>query len=397
MLAINIIGIGILVLFSFVIFTKKQKRITDYVLIWTILLFIVFMASHIWIYFGLNPVNFALQNLSHYYLFPSYVCYSLLITDENHTFRKEWLWIGSFAILFTLFTFIDFFFLTDYDSDSLRALYDNGSPIYHVFYKGGFVFDIIALFWFSRRLKQYRHRVKENYSFIDSVHLNWLHTFTWFLIFANLITLCSFLLYNFGVFKDDAIPFLLAYGAFTLSLFYFCYNGMKQYHLAEFQAYTPIDQNGEEQVSTSSPQSEKRKYQYSSLKDEEMHSIFQRINDLFSNEKIYSNPELKIYDLARQLDVTTHNVSQTINSKAEKTFYDFVNEYRVAHLKELLTNPDMQHYTILGLGMESGFNSKTSLNRIFKQHTGMSPGMFRKTQLHVAKPQLLKNRSQTSG
>ena len=385
MLAVNITGIGILALFLAVILNKRNKQVADYFLLGTVLLFLISMASHIWISIELNPVNFALQNLSHYYLAPTFIWYALLISNGTQIVQRTWWWISSSAILFTLFTLVDFTLLNDYDAVSLQHLYDHGSPAYHVFYKGGFVFDVIALMWFSRRLKVSRHLAKQR-ALNGSIHLDWLHTFTWLLILANLISLGSFLLSNFGVINVVEVAFFIAYGAFTTSLFYFCYNGIKHYHLTEFHSYGPQVNKGEAPSITQAHHQEKRKYQSSSLKDEEMRKIFKCIKELFTKEELYSNPELKVYDLARQLNVTTHNISQTINSKADKTFYDFVNEYRVAHLKQLLTDPDMQHYTILGLGLESGFNSKTSLNRVFKQHTGMSPGTFRRMQLKAAWP-----------
>ncbi|MEO0469784.1 MAG: helix-turn-helix domain-containing protein, partial [Bacteroidota bacterium] len=70
-----------------------------------------------------------------------------------------------------------------------------------------------------------------------------------------------------------------------------------------------------------------------------------------------------------------------INTIGKKAFYDFVNQYRVGHFKLLLRDPNQQHLTILALGLESGFNSKASLNRIFKQHTGLSPREYQKAEL----------------
>ena len=159
---------------------------------------------------------------------------------------------------------------------------------------------------------------------------------------------------------------------------------MRQYHLAEFQEHIPQTHDQVAQpVRPASSACAQPKYQTSSLKDEEMHDILHKITRLFGSEYLYTDTDLTLHDLAKQLDVTTHNISQTINSKAQQSFSDFVNAYRVEHLKQLLTDPTMQGYTILALGMESGFNSKSSLNRVFKQHTGMTPGAFRRTQLEV--------------
>ena len=123
------------------------------------------------------------------------------------------------------------------------------------------------------------------------------------------------------------------------------------------------------------------KYKTSSLSDKEMKALYKQLITLFEKEKLYEQAQLQIQDIADKLGVHSNKISQTINSIAQKPFYDFVNSYRVERFKALLTNPESKQYTILALGLESGFNSKSSMNRIFKQHTGQSPREYQKTQL----------------
>lgn len=72
-------------------------------------------------------------------------------------------------------------------------------------------------------------------------------------------------------------------------------------------------------------------------------------------------------DLARQLDIHPNYISQVINSVEQKNFYDFINEHRVEEFKQLVSLPENQHFTLLALAFECGFNSKTSFNRNFKK------------------------------
>ena len=191
-----------------------------------------------------------------------------------------------------------------------------------------------------------------------------------------------FLVYNFGFIQEIDTAFSLTFGIIILGLFYFCYHGVRQYNLAEFQEFKPSNVKASADEDPSSHRSEEmNKYQTSSLKEGEMEEIYTQINKCLTLDKIYLDPELKVHDLAKQIGVTTHNISQTINSKVQKPFYDLVNSYRVNHLKKLLSEPGNQQFTILGLGIDSGFNSKTSLNRVFKQQTGMSPSEFRRLQM----------------
>ena len=375
------IGISILALLLLTVIKKQQKNIVDYTLMVVIGLFAALLSSQVLISIRLTPFTFVFQNLAHHFLFPSYVLYALLLLDGEHRIKRRWWWIGSFAIVFALFSILDMTVLNEYDEDSLRQLYEEGTPIYQVFYKAGFVFDLIVLFWLLHRIKAYRHRIKDYYSAIESIQLNWVHNFTCILIVANAAALFAFLLYNFGLLQEIETAFSIIFGITTALLFYFCYHGVRQYNLAEFRDLSLTGFNADEKSEQKPPGITKIKYQTSSLKEEEMNDIYRRIKHCFSDDHIYLNPNLKVHHLAKKIGVTTHNISQTINSKAQKPFYDFVNAYRVNHLKQLLMDPDNLQFTVLGLGMDSGFSSKTSLNRIFKEHTGMSPGDFRKRQL----------------
>jgi AraC-like DNA-binding protein len=110
--------------------------------------------------------------------------------------------------------------------------------------------------------------------------------------------------------------------------------------------------------------------------------IFQRAKETMEAQKLFLEPNLRIKDLAITMDENAHNLSESINSVGNKSFYDFVNSYRVEHLKMMLTDESKQGFTILALGLESGFNSKASLNRIFKQTTGLTPLQYQKASLH---------------
>ncbi|MES2109923.1 MAG: ABC transporter permease [Bacteroidota bacterium] len=87
----------------------------------------------------------------------------------------------------------------------------------------------------------------------------------------------------------------------------------------------------------------------------------------------YRDMELSLGSLAEQLDLHPHELSRIVNSVLKKSFNDFINEYRVADVIRRMQDPANDHLTLLGLAYESGFNSKTSFNRIFKQVTGKNP------------------------
>jgi AraC-like DNA-binding protein len=99
-----------------------------------------------------------------------------------------------------------------------------------------------------------------------------------------------------------------------------------------------------------------------------------------NNEQIFREPELTILDVSQRLTVPRHHVTQVLNEKLEKNFYTFINEYRIEDAKQRLKDPKNDNLTVLAIGYDAGFNSKSSFNTLFKKHVGVTPSEFRKKQ-----------------
>ncbi len=99
----------------------------------------------------------------------------------------------------------------------------------------------------------------------------------------------------------------------------------------------------------------------------------------------YQDPELSLVSLAEKLELTTHEVSRIINTGLKKSFNDFINEFRVAEAARKMQEPAYDHITLLGIAFESGFNSKSTFNRAFRQMTGKSAAEY-KTELKKERP-----------
>ena len=60
------------------------------------------------------------------------------------------------------------------------------------------------------------------------------------------------------------------------------------------------------------------------------------------------------------------------------SFPDYLNSYRIEEAKSYLKNPEFSKYTIVSIGLEAGFNSKSSFYSVFKKATGQTPATFKK-------------------
>jgi AraC-like DNA-binding protein len=110
---------------------------------------------------------------------------------------------------------------------------------------------------------------------------------------------------------------------------------------------------------------------------EKITEIATRVTRLMGDSKPYLQSELTLQDLADMLDIPSYQVTQAINEGLGKNFYDLVNGYRVEEAKRLLSDPGTRTNKILAVGMDAGFNSKTTFNTVFKKFTGLTPSDFR--------------------
>jgi AraC-like DNA-binding protein len=104
----------------------------------------------------------------------------------------------------------------------------------------------------------------------------------------------------------------------------------------------------------------------------------QALIQAMDERKLYRKGDLTLQDLADVLGISPHNLTEVINTQSDQNFYDFVNGYRVREVQERLHDPRSAHLTILAIGLEAGFQSKSSFNAVFKRHTGMTPSDYRR-------------------
>lgn len=126
---------------------------------------------------------------------------------------------------------------------------------------------------------------------------------------------------------------------------------------------------------------EKDRYSRSGMDATAAERYEEALVELMHTEKLYQRGDLKLQDLADAMGISPHNLTEVINTRIGRNFYDFVNGYRVDEVKSRLSDPNYAHLTILAIALDSGFNSKSSFNSIFKKHAGMTPSRFRSQEI----------------
>jgi AraC-like DNA-binding protein len=205
-------------------------------------------------------------------------------------------------------------------------------------------------------LHLYRQRLVDNYSALSLLNLRWLQ-------------LCC---YGFIVLilAERLLPALhLTSSNLSQAA------GMTVYLLIIALAYSALGQSRLQFTGGWQPAPVKGKYTRSGLRDDSAQYYLDKLNQLMASERYYLESDLSLQALADRVRMSPHHLSQMLNDKLGKTFYDYINEQRVSHAKRLLL--DQPAASITDIAFDSGFNSKNSFYNAFKRHGGMSPSGYR--------------------
>jgi len=114
--------------------------------------------------------------------------------------------------------------------------------------------------------------------------------------------------------------------------------------------------------------------------DEEAILWQNKLEQLMKEKQVFRNPNLKLQDLAQELRLSPHQLSQFLNDNLGKNFTQFINEYRILEACRLLEMDTL--LSIEGIGDEVGFNSKSTFFSTFKKIKGVTPAKHRQ---HIVK------------
>lgn len=101
--------------------------------------------------------------------------------------------------------------------------------------------------------------------------------------------------------------------------------------------------------------------------------LMESLLEYMDSEKPYKNPKLSISDVAAHIGCQEKDLSLLLNSEMKVNFSNFINIYRVNDVKRKLTKESLSRYTLMTIAEQSGFSSKTTFYRVFKDVTGHTP------------------------
>lgn len=109
---------------------------------------------------------------------------------------------------------------------------------------------------------------------------------------------------------------------------------------------------------------------------ESMEKLFSRIEDSMKEKMLFKDTKFNLSALSVELDVNSTYISRAIRYKGYPNFSNYLNTYRIHHVKQLLLEVDFQKATLMYVYTEAGFSSQSTFNRVFKQIEGMTPSEY---------------------
>ncbi len=308
--------------------------------------------------------------------------------------RKEWLYFIPFGI-YTLLL-LPFYFsgpatkFAYLSSLSLKA-FTASQTVELVFYNGVFFFYVGLSY---RTIHHHQRRIKDVFSNLEKIKFDWLRNLVlafgliWVSALLRLLT-ASFAEAGYAI--KFLTPLLLC-----LTIYLIGWYALRQPEIFKdfpkeidgARHQKPVKAGSIDTLPSVLPtqpsRSEPRpKYEYSSLTPNDISEYKEKLLTYLERDKPYTDNELKIKDLADQLGIPSYQLSQIINTELQRNFYDLINSYRIEEAQRRLTDPANQHFTILAIAFDVGFNSKSAFNTAFKKYTKMTPSQYKKSQLAV--------------
>jgi AraC-type DNA-binding domain-containing proteins len=301
-----------------------------------------------------NPLLFVLGPLVFFYV--------KALTSIDWTFKRMHL-VHFIPVVVSYILFIPVYILNTQEKVRLitEAFLNGRFIISPVFYALAVIHILAYLVLSIRKLLAHTITIKNNYSFIERLSLTWLRNML--IIFIVLWFAFAIRVLFRSVWVWDISAFLSLLTVYIIG--YFGYNQPVIFKKITNENLSDVNREG------------KRKYATSPLTDRESAGYVKKLQTLMDSEKLYLQNDLKLSDVSEKMNLPVYYVSQVINEKLDKNFYDFINEYRVEEVKKRLMKKEYDHFTILAAGFDSGFNSKTAFYTAFKRITGVTPLEFK--------------------
>jgi AraC-like DNA-binding protein len=350
------------------IFSKRRSSLANKLLGFFLLCFVI-EALSMWLpfsYVGNYSVGnyFDLPEVKMFFpiLFLHYVLEKLGSSKQFRGFLKFHYFIAILVMGITVLNLI----LFAINGNSIRD-YFSWDTISRVFLGNqyyAFLLTLAALAISIFQVLQYKKQIKNEYSDLGMLEIKWLWQFIFSLV--PITIMWGLELTRIALGGTGMSNFVLFTWGFIIVFIYFMsFRAFQHKNLFEgvpekmVEDKLPLKENGQEQM-------------------KDYHELSTRLSKAMESKKYYLNQELTIHDLSKSIKISPRLLSTCINRNLGLNFTEWVNNYRVDYAIAMLKDSHKNHYSIEGIGADSGFKSRSAMYTAFKNKTGQTPGFFRK-------------------
>ncbi len=309
-------------------------------------------------------------------LFPPVFLYVKYLFYEYEAFQKS----DHFHFL-PIYLYLGFTLYLYYDSSfSINSMRQHGW--YHSrALVSSYVATLQGPYYFVKTnhiLKLRQQMLKAQYSEIESRKLEWFqiinYSFALVFIIGGISTIVK------STYLDPYLLYMAYHAVIAISLFYILLMIYKYPIVftrleADAEIFNEIDPMFAVVKETPLPY----KHLLSGENDSEKEkSIIAKLEKIMEEQKLYKNPNFSLNDLAGAISESRNTISHTLNTSLHKTFYNYINELRIAECKRLLADDKLHRLTIEGIAAESGFKSMSVFYKFFKEIENVTPAVYRK-------------------
>ncbi len=367
-----ILGIFISIFLLLLLLIKKNKSRADKVLaFWLFFIFINQLLNYfqesgdMYQYPHWLGVNFSMPVINGTLLY----FYVLEITGNRPKNRRA-VWLHLLPTVSLIILAIPFYLLTG--EEKIYVFENEGQGFeWYVIYCN-ILIPLSGLFyaiWSWLLIKRHRLKIQDSFSNTDKKELQWL----------MYLSIGFTIIWVFSIFFSNQIIF----SAVVLLVLFIGFFGINQLNIFYTEANNPESDyktnSNTRKVDKSKvkrPNQTSKRYAKSGLNEEMASQIYSKLNEFMGDDAIFKNEHLTLTELASLLDVHPNHLSQVINEREGKNFYNYINSIRIKEFIRLASFPENKKYTMISLAYDCGFNTKSTFNKHFKSNTGKTPTEF---------------------
>ena len=371
-----IFTIGIFIsLFQFVLLlNKKSKSLPDSILaVWMLVISIHLTNYYIYSegFWDVYPHLVGITVPFPFFYGPLLYLYINYSINNNHQLRKkDYLHFLPVVSIYLYMCRFYFFYSAEEKRLVDQGVIDDFDTFSNVLLLALIVSGVAYTVYAYRLLNRHKLLIDSNFSNTERINLNWLRSFIWGIGIIFLTVAIVLITRDFMGLTYPFNPDFIFYSIIVFSILSLGYFGIRHQNIFADNVVIEVEEKT------------KAMYQKSSLKEELAKEKHNTLADLMFNQKPYLDPNLTLNSLAQLLDIPPHHLSQIINQFEEQNFNDFVNKYRVEEFIERASQ--VSHLSFLGIALDSGFNSKSTFNTVFKKHKGVTPSQYMSSPLRKA-------------